>query len=239
VPTWPLPYHIENGGIYLKDAAVLAGLGTIGRNNLLITPEFGPRVRLRALLAGVDLPPTGPAGFDPCEGCPAPCLTDCLGGPSSRMGMRKRIPVRSVPQEEAPPSAATGATPRCAPTSGEQAPRAGRFSTAGGASSPAGRLRFIFWHASIQPLEPSKQRNSRKVDLDRCQQNDGLNAMSCLLFELIPWYLFIDFLHHLPENIIKNLLEGGMLFSMREAPFFIVNNSRNSFHPHCFPAVAV
>jgi len=80
VPTWPLPYHIENGGIYLKDAAVLAGLGTIGRNNLLITPEFGPRVRLRALLAGVDLPPTGPAGFDPCEGCPAPCLTDCLGG---------------------------------------------------------------------------------------------------------------------------------------------------------------
>jgi len=48
-----LPYHVEKGGIFLKDAAVLAGLGTIGMNNLLITPEFGPRVRLRALLLDV------------------------------------------------------------------------------------------------------------------------------------------------------------------------------------------
>lgn len=33
-----LPYHIEHGGVYMKDAAVLAGLGCIGKNNLLITP---------------------------------------------------------------------------------------------------------------------------------------------------------------------------------------------------------
>jgi epoxyqueuosine reductase len=31
----PLPYPIEKGGIFLKDAAVLAGLGIIGKNNLL------------------------------------------------------------------------------------------------------------------------------------------------------------------------------------------------------------
>jgi len=70
-------YHVERGGLYLKDAAVMAGLGCIGRNNLLITPEFGPRVRLRAVILSAALPPTGPIAFDPCEGCDAPCLAHC------------------------------------------------------------------------------------------------------------------------------------------------------------------
>jgi epoxyqueuosine reductase len=35
-----IPYAIEQGGLYLKDAAVLAGLGVIGKNNLLITPPI-------------------------------------------------------------------------------------------------------------------------------------------------------------------------------------------------------
>jgi len=74
----PLPYHVENGGVFLKDAAVLAGLGTIGRHNLLITPEFGTRVRLRAMFLDTDLRPTGPlAEFDPCAGCGTPCHRAC------------------------------------------------------------------------------------------------------------------------------------------------------------------
>jgi epoxyqueuosine reductase len=36
-------------GFYLKDCAALAGLGPIGKNNLLITERFGSQVRLRAL----------------------------------------------------------------------------------------------------------------------------------------------------------------------------------------------
>jgi epoxyqueuosine reductase len=32
--TYKLPYHFEKGGIFLKDAAVMAGLGCIGKNNL-------------------------------------------------------------------------------------------------------------------------------------------------------------------------------------------------------------
>lgn len=72
-----LPYHVERGGIYLKDAAVLAGLGCVGRNNLLVTPQHGPRVRLRALTLDADLPSTGPVGFDPCAGCLAPCRSAC------------------------------------------------------------------------------------------------------------------------------------------------------------------
>jgi len=34
------------GDVSLRHAAVAAGLGVVGRNNLLVTPEFGPRVRL-------------------------------------------------------------------------------------------------------------------------------------------------------------------------------------------------
>ncbi len=72
-----LPYHVEKGGIYLKDAAILAGLGSIGRNNLLMVPGYGPLVRLRALTLDIALPSTGPAALDPCAGCPAPCQAAC------------------------------------------------------------------------------------------------------------------------------------------------------------------
>ncbi len=72
-----LPYQIEYGGAFLKDAGALAGLGIIGKNNLLITPEFGPRVRLRAIFMEAELEPTGPIVFDPCEGCDMPCHRSC------------------------------------------------------------------------------------------------------------------------------------------------------------------
>lgn len=72
-----LPYQIEYGGAFLKDAAVLAGLGTIGRNNLLVTPELGTRVRLRGIFMEADLEPTGPRDFDPCRGCDMPCHRSC------------------------------------------------------------------------------------------------------------------------------------------------------------------
>ncbi len=72
-----LPYHVDRGGTYLKDAAVLAGVGRIGLNNLLLTPHYGPRVRLRALTLDVALQPTGPALFDPCADCAAPCREAC------------------------------------------------------------------------------------------------------------------------------------------------------------------
>jgi len=72
-----LPYHIEHGGIFLKDAAIMAGLGCIGKNNMLVTPEYGPRVRLRAMLTDVVLQGTGPIDFDPCEECGMPCISAC------------------------------------------------------------------------------------------------------------------------------------------------------------------
>ncbi|MFX1535676.1 MAG: epoxyqueuosine reductase [Promethearchaeota archaeon] len=72
-----LPYHPDGRGIFLKDAAVLAGLGIIGANNLVITPEFGPRIRLRALGVSSTLIPTGLKDFDPCATCHMPCRQVC------------------------------------------------------------------------------------------------------------------------------------------------------------------
>ena len=74
----PLAYQIESGGVFLKDSAVLAGLGVFGKNNLLVTPEFGPRVRLRGIFLEADLEPTGPLpDFDPCRDCDTPCFRSC------------------------------------------------------------------------------------------------------------------------------------------------------------------
>lgn len=77
IKTESLPYHIEFGGIFLKDAGVLAGLGCIGENNLFVSKLYGPRVRLRAVLLDIELPPTGPIEFDPCLNCAKPCLVAC------------------------------------------------------------------------------------------------------------------------------------------------------------------
>lgn len=77
IHVYPKRYHVERGGVYLKEAALAAGLGCIGRNNLLVTPEYGPRVRLRAMTVSAELLPTGPIDFDPCADCDAPCISHC------------------------------------------------------------------------------------------------------------------------------------------------------------------
>jgi len=77
IKTHKLSYHLEKGGIFLKDAGVLAGMGCIGKNNLLVTPQYGPRVRIWAMLLDAALPPTGPIIYDPCDGCEEPCRPVC------------------------------------------------------------------------------------------------------------------------------------------------------------------
>lgn len=80
VETYSFNYHVEKGGIFLKDSAVTAGLGCIGRNNLLVTPEYGPHVRLRALGLSLDLQSTGPSRYDPCKSCKIKCWEKCKKG---------------------------------------------------------------------------------------------------------------------------------------------------------------
>ena len=77
IRTIELPYHIEDGGIFLKDAAVMARLGCIGKNNMLVTPPYGPRVRLRAMFTDELLPEIDPVDFDPCRDCSMHCRNAC------------------------------------------------------------------------------------------------------------------------------------------------------------------
>lgn len=91
-----LPYHVEKGGLFLKDAAVLGGLGSIGNNNLLITPDLGPRVRFRAMHLDRVLASTGPVSFAFCEQCPMPCRQACpqnafASGGYSREACRRQM----------------------------------------------------------------------------------------------------------------------------------------------------
>ena len=52
-------------------------IGCIGMNNLVITPEYGPRIRFRALLLNREAGATGPVDFHPCEGCAQACRKAC------------------------------------------------------------------------------------------------------------------------------------------------------------------
>jgi len=70
----PAPYE---PGLYLKEAGALAGLGVIGKNNLLITEEYGPRVRLRAINTSASLKPDPLiVGRDYCRKCNI-CVDSC------------------------------------------------------------------------------------------------------------------------------------------------------------------
>jgi epoxyqueuosine reductase len=75
-----LHYYAERGGVFLKDAAVLAGLGAVGINNMLVVPRYGPNLRFRALLVNAPLLPAKRSDYSPCEGCDKPCLYVCPEG---------------------------------------------------------------------------------------------------------------------------------------------------------------
>jgi hypothetical protein len=79
-----------------------AGLGAPSRLGLLLHPEFGPWMSLRALmLLPLELPETPLLdAFEPCHGCSAPCSEACPGAAVSAAGFdigrcaetRRRVP---------------------------------------------------------------------------------------------------------------------------------------------------
>lgn len=67
-----------------EHAAVEAGLGTLGLNLQLITPQFGPRVMLIALLCSLPVEPDAPLAQALCRGpacgrCLSACPADAVG----------------------------------------------------------------------------------------------------------------------------------------------------------------
>ena len=52
-----------------RHAALLAGLGRFGVNNMILTPEFGPRVRFGSILSTAELPPDPMLDEELCIRC--------------------------------------------------------------------------------------------------------------------------------------------------------------------------
>jgi len=65
----------QRGHVPHKKIGVLAGLGWIGRNNLLVNPALGARFRLVTVLTDMPLEPAAPLAFG-CSSCRA-CLSPC------------------------------------------------------------------------------------------------------------------------------------------------------------------
>ena len=62
-----------------KKAAVLAGLGTIGKSSLFIHHHYGPRVRLGTLFTDCPLPTKEMVAVSACIGCDL-CVKSCPAG---------------------------------------------------------------------------------------------------------------------------------------------------------------
>jgi len=77
VPASP-PYDLirNRGDLSHKHAASLAGIGVFGKNDLLLAPQFGSRIRLVSVITDATLDPDEPVGLDLCGDCDA-CLRAC------------------------------------------------------------------------------------------------------------------------------------------------------------------
>jgi len=81
---WIIAHYLEKRGFYsipsvaipLKTAAVKCGLGCQGKNTLLVTPTYGPRVRLIAVLTTAELNMDEPYKEDLCKDCER-CVLAC------------------------------------------------------------------------------------------------------------------------------------------------------------------
>lgn len=80
VPASPIEMSSETrgllGDISLRHAAVGAGLGVIGKNRLLLTSKWGPRVRLGAVVTDAPLAADQPLQEQLCDDCDM-CVQSC------------------------------------------------------------------------------------------------------------------------------------------------------------------
>ncbi|MFX1268292.1 MAG: hypothetical protein ACFFAK_10070 [Promethearchaeota archaeon] len=76
-------HHPFGGKLLYGPHVVSAGLGIMGRNGLIITPEFGPRQRWSMITTDADIPESSKRNFDEleefCKKCGS-CVKNCKGG---------------------------------------------------------------------------------------------------------------------------------------------------------------
>jgi epoxyqueuosine reductase QueG len=84
-----------HGHLYHDGAAVLAGLGEIGLNNLLLTPKFGPRIQLVSVVNDAPLEGSPVLGKGLCKEwqkvCNKACITACPANCISENGFKKEL----------------------------------------------------------------------------------------------------------------------------------------------------
>jgi len=74
----PFDSRFIEGMLDYKQAAVMAGMGMFGWNTLLLTPEFGARVRLSCIVTDARLDGTSSDhDFNPCLRCGGACVKVC------------------------------------------------------------------------------------------------------------------------------------------------------------------
>jgi len=78
------------GDLNLKLVAAEAGLGSRGISDLLITPNYGPRVRLFGVITDADLQPTPKNEKTYCTNCKM-CIEACPSGAISETGCNPRL----------------------------------------------------------------------------------------------------------------------------------------------------
>jgi epoxyqueuosine reductase len=81
---YPMDQRYLTAVLSYKHLAESTGLGTIGRHSLLVTPQFGPRVRLGCLLTEAELQPSPRAAdglCEECNNCIAACPSKALSEP--------------------------------------------------------------------------------------------------------------------------------------------------------------
>ncbi len=79
------------GPLSLRHAAVEAGLGTLGLNLMLLTPEYGPRVYITAVLTDAEIEPDKRQGKKLCLGAACGrCLLVCPADAVKHWGLDKR-----------------------------------------------------------------------------------------------------------------------------------------------------
>jgi epoxyqueuosine reductase len=71
----------QRGHLSHKRIAAAAGIGWLGRNNLLVTPKHGAQVRLVTILTDLEMEPDRPLeqGCGSCRACIAACPAKAIG----------------------------------------------------------------------------------------------------------------------------------------------------------------
>ena len=93
VPSY-IPLSIENlepwGIISLKQAGLIAGLGTIAKNGLLINPDYGTLLRLSGVITTAKLTPNKMLEEDVCKDCNL-CIEACPANAFSKRGKFRKL----------------------------------------------------------------------------------------------------------------------------------------------------